>query len=114
MARHMAHSEPKKRGRRSPLIPIRVFLLLLGLIGTGGYFLYQRLTTISITVNGQQVTTRTGQTVEGILKEGYANPQAGDLLAVDGSLIAEGQGSRCSVTVNGNAADVSTPLAANA
>jgi len=114
MARHMAHSEPKKRGRRSPLIPIRVCLLLLGLIGTGGYFLYQRLTTISITVNGQQVTTRTGQTVEGILKEGYANPQAGDLLAVDGSLIAEGQGSRCSVTVNGNAADVSTPLAANA
>ena len=111
MARHMVQTARK---RRNPIVPILITLIVLALLGAGGYFLYRHFTTITVTVNGQQVTTRNGQTVEDVLSDGYATPKPGNLLAIDGSLITEGKGSRCTVTINGNATDTSAPLVANA
>lgn len=112
-ARHMAqHAAPQKR--KSPVLPIILIVLVLAVAGVGGYFAYRYFTTFSVTVNGQEVTVHNGDTVQKLLDDGVVSPTPGNLLAIDGTVLEEGKGDVCSVTINNNTADVSTPLTKNA
>lgn len=113
-ARHMASPPQQQRKRKSHAAPIIACLVVLVAIGVGGFFAWQYFSSFRVTVNGQVTTVRSGDTVERILDEGLVSPTPGNLLAVDGSLIEEGKGERCTVSINGTAANISTPLTANA
>ncbi len=112
-AKHMAE-QVTRRKKRNPFVVFLVVVLILGVLGAGGYFAYNHFMTFTVTANGQAVKLHRGDTVQKLLDQGIASPKAGNLLAVDGSLLTEGGGQRCSVTINGNAADVNTPLTNNA
>lgn len=112
-ARHMAPYAHRRR-RKSPVVPILLCLVVLAAAGVGGYFAYRHFTTINVTVNGRQVAMRSGDTAEQLLLEGYASPSPGNLLAIDGELLQEGGGERCTVTINGSTSSLSAPLSANA
>lgn len=60
---------------------------------------------LRIDVNGQKLTVWRGTTIEKLLDKGYATPTPGNLLAVDGSVLAKGEGKRCSATIDGEKAD---------
>ncbi len=114
-ASHMAPAAPQPRRKKSRAVPILVSLIILAGLGVAGFFAYRYFfTTLHVTVNGETVTVHSGDTVEKLLEEGYANPTPGNLMAIDGTLIAEGQGERASVTINGKPASVTTPLTGNA
>ncbi|MBQ3267618.1 MAG: polysaccharide deacetylase family protein [Atopobiaceae bacterium] len=68
------------------------------------------LTRIRVTVNDQPVTVSSWSTVQRLLDRDIVTPVPGDLLAVDGSVITEGGGDVASVTINGEAATVTTKL----
>ena len=112
-AQHMTEQMPRRK-KRNPFVVFLICVLILGLLGVGGFFAYRYLMTFNVTVNGQTATLHRGDTVQKLLDEGIVSPKPGNLLAVDGSLLSEGQGEVCSVTINGNAASVTTPLANNA
>lgn len=112
-ARHMAPA-PQKPKRKSPVVPILICLIVLAALGVGGFFAYQHFTTFTVTVNGQTATLHRGDTVQKLLDEGYVSPKPGNLMAVDGTLLEEGKGNVCSVTINGNASDVNAPLTGGA
>ncbi len=114
MASHMAPAPQQQRKKKSPVVPIVATLVILTILGVGGFFAYRHFSTFSLTVNGQSVTLHRGDTAQKLLDDGVVSPTPGNLMAVDGSLLAEGQGEKCSVTINGNAASVDTPLTGNA
>ncbi|MBO7673518.1 MAG: polysaccharide deacetylase family protein [Atopobiaceae bacterium] len=111
MAKHMA--EPVRK-RKSPLVPILLVLVLLAAIGVGGFFAYRHFLVFDVTVNGQTLQAKRGDTVQTLIDTGVATPTPGNLLAIDGSVIEEGKGELCSVTIDGSEADTSAALAANA
>ena len=112
-AQHMAE-QVTRRKKRNPFVVFLVVLLVLGILGAGGFFAYNHFMKFTVTANGQSVTLHRGDTVQKLLDQGVVSPKAGNLLAVDGALLTEGGGQKCSVTINGNAADVNTPLTNNA
>ena len=112
-AQHMNEQMPRRK-RRNPFVVFLLCVLILGILGVGGFFAYRYFMTFNVTVNGQTATVHRGDTVQKLLDDGVVAPQPGNLLAVDGTLLSEGQGELCSVTINGNAASVTTPLANNA
>lgn len=113
-ARHMAPPQQQQRKRKSPVVPILICIVVLAALGVGGFFAYQHFRTFPVTVNGQSTTVHAGDTVKKLLDEKLVTPKPGNLLAVDESVLKEGEGELCSVTINGNAADVNTPLVAKA
>ena len=116
-SRQPQSARPQQRpqqGRKSPVVPIIAAVLALALIGVGGFFLVRALMTFEVSVNGNTVKLHNGDTVAKLLDEGYVSVTPGDLLAVDGSMLTEGGGDRCTVTVNGASATETTVLSANA
>lgn len=111
-ARHMAPGRAPRR-RTLHIVPILICFCVLGILCAGGYLALRHFMTISVVVNGQAVKVHRGDTAQYLLDEGYANPKPGNLLAVDGSLLEEGKGERCTVTMNGNEVSISTPLMAD-
>lgn len=98
------------RRRRTSPAPIIAGILLVVFLCVGGWFFVQHYMNFNVTVNGQDVMVQRGDTVEKLVKLGYAKPTPGNLLAVDGSLLTEGGGEICSATINGEKASADTPL----
>lgn len=111
-AQHMAPQAPTRKKHR--ILPVILILLVLAACGAGGYVVYTRFLTFSVTVNGRQATVRRGDTVQTLIDQGYAQPAPGNLLAIDGSLLTEGAGEVCRATIGGNAVEPSAPLSTNA
>lgn len=107
----MAQPAPKKR---HPLAIVLVVLIVLGALGVGGFFAYKHFMVFNVTVNGQPVEVRKSDTVHTLLETGVVNPTPGNLLAIDGSILEEGKGELCAVTINGKTETVDSALAANA
>ncbi len=91
--------DPRQR-RRNPIPAIIVAVLVVIALAIGAWFVIGRLSAITVTVNGQQVELKKGATVKTLLDEGYATPQPGDLLAIDGSVYSAGGGTPYTITVN--------------
>ena len=74
--------------------------------------LFHHLLRFDITVNGKRATVWRGTTIERVLDKGLVDPApvAGNLLSVDGSVIAEGEGERCSATIDGTKADLTAKI----
>lgn len=89
---------PRKRKRRVPAF--LVFLLVLGILGGGGYYLWTNPPMYNVTINGTQRLVKNGMTIQEAIDEGYASPTAGNLLAIDGSVITEGGGNAFEATIN--------------
>ncbi len=94
---------PRRRKKRGPL-PIIIAAVLLVAAGVGVY-LVANPPIYSVTVNGAEQTVNTGTTVEQCIEKGFAAPNAGNLIAVDGSVAQQGGGTAYTATVNGNAVD---------
>lgn len=98
-----------QRGR-GPVLAIIIVVLVLAALAVGAWFVIGRLSTISVTVNGQQVKLDKGATVQTLLDKGYATPQPGDLLAIDGSVYTPGGGTPHTITVNKTPCDETQAL----
>ncbi len=59
-----------------------------------------------VTVNGEKATVWRGATIEKLLDKGLADPKPGNLLAVDGAILTEGGGDRCSAEIDGTPAAI--------
>ncbi|MDO4797819.1 MAG: polysaccharide deacetylase family protein [Coriobacteriales bacterium] len=103
----------RRRKSMSPLAIILIVVVLAG-VGVGGFFLVRQLMSFKVTVNGQETTVHAGDKVEKLLKEGLVSPKPGNLLAVDGSMLTEGGGEVCSVTINDAQASVDSELTKDA
>ena len=67
----------------------RKVCLLIIAIGIGVFFVLNP-PTFDITVNGAKHTVSNGTTIDKLIDDGLASPTAGNLLAVDASVITEG------------------------
>ncbi len=94
-----------RRRQSSGLLPLLILALVLVVA-----FGIHRFLRLGVTVNGEKMTVWRGTTVEKLLDKEVVNPTPGDLLAIDGSIITEGGGERCSVEIDGEAADVTSKL----
>lgn len=98
-----------KKSSRVPVIVAGVIALVV--LAVAAWFIVGRLSVISVTVNDQPVELSKGATVQSLLDKGYATPQPGNLLAVDGSVFTPGAGTPYTATVNGAPADGTYALA---
>lgn len=102
------HIEPapdrKRRNRGKRARSILVALLILAVIGVGGYFGVQFFLIngpVTATVNGEEMTLQPDQrSANGILDAEIVTVTPGNHLAVDESVITEGGGNRAIVTIN--------------
>ena len=86
-------------------------VLVLAALAVGAWFVVGRLSAITVAVNGRQVELKKGATVQELLDKGYAAPQPGNLLAIDGSVYTPGGGTPYTATVNGAPVDGTYALA---
>lgn len=90
--------QQRRPRRRKPVLLIALVAVLA--LAVGGVYLYLNPPIFSITVNGTARTVSAGSTLADIVKEGYASPKAGNLMAVDGSVAKEGGGDQLEAQVN--------------
>ena len=92
----------RKRKKIWPRVVAAVALLVA--IGFGGYFAVDRIAyagPIQATVNGETMTLEGDQrSIEGLLDNDIVSVNAGNFVAVDNSVIREGDGTRCSAIIN--------------
>lgn len=98
-----ADVQPRRKGRGGVVLAVLLALLLLAALGFGGWFIYDRLNTIAVTLNGQQIELKKGTTVMALLEGDYVSPTPGNLIAIDGSVITTGGGTPYTLTVDGEA-----------
>ncbi len=101
------HATAKKK-TKAPLI---VAIVLAVALAVAAIWVFVIPHPFDVTVNGKEVTMNPGSTVNTLVEEGYARPIAGDLMAVDGSLITAGQGEPFAASINGKAVSGDTKLA---
>lgn len=85
------------RGKGGLLLALAAILLVAGI----AVFLIFNSPVFQVTVNGNSVTVTLGTTLQKLVTDGHASPEPGDLIAVDGTLIAEGEGHAFEADVNG-------------
>lgn len=90
--------QQRRPRRRKPVLLIVLVAVLA--LAVGGVYLYLNPPIFSVTVNGTARTVSAGSTLADIVKEGYASPKAGNLMAVDGSVAKEGGGDQLEAQVN--------------
>ncbi|MBR2836650.1 MAG: polysaccharide deacetylase family protein [Coriobacteriales bacterium] len=93
--------QPEQKRSYKPVLIVIIILLTLVLLGVGGWFLYRMLTTFPVTINGEKVIMHNGDTVATLLEGGYATPNPGNLLAMDGNVLIQGGGEPYAITVDG-------------
>lgn len=105
------YAAPKRRSHKPVAIAV---LVVLGLLAGVGLYLWQNPPFYSVTINGATQTVDAGSTLQTAIDKGYASPQAGDLIAVDGSVATPGGGDPFEATVNGaSTTDPTAPLPRN-
>ena len=77
-------------------IAVAVILVIVGIV-----VYLTNFTKIDIVVNGKTVSVVRSMTYNGLVDEGYVMPDPGNLVAVDGSLLAEGEGQIVKMLDNG-------------
>ena len=108
--RRIAQKPKAPLGRR--LAGIAVALGVVAAVAFGG-FLYVQSLPISITLNGNEFKVDGDKTLADALRKSGIRPLAGDLVAVDGSVLESGQGEPFHATINGEATtDSAAKLAA--
>lgn len=85
------------RGKGALLVALASILLIVGIV----VFFVFNPPVFQVTVNGSLVTVTLGTTLQRLVDDGHAAPKPGDLLAVDGTLVAEGEGHAFEADVNG-------------
>lgn len=94
----------KKKPQRTFFSRQTAIALLVIAVAIGGafgvkYFLFDA--PVQATVNGETMTLEgNARTVNGLLKEGIVNVSPGNFLAVDESVLREGEGTPCTVEIN--------------
>lgn len=83
-----------------PIARIAIAVVALLVVIAGVNFILNSLP-YKVTVNGQESSVKRGATVQTAIESGLASPKAGNLLAVDGSVITEGGGDAFAATING-------------
>lgn len=101
---------PQSRRPRQRVLAVAVSLLALAAV-VGGLALFVQSLPASITLNGTSVDVDGNKTIADALRASGIDPQPGDLLAIDGSMLEEGGGEPFNATLNGQpVADVATRL----
>ena len=101
--------QPKRLGQRVA-IALAGIVVLVAI--AGGAFLFVQNLPASITLNGESVEVGGGKTLADALEVAGIAPKPGDLIAVDGSVLEEGEGEPLHAVVNGvTTTDASTKLA---
>ncbi len=92
----------QRRAKRPGPISIAIMAAVVIAIGVGIYMVLNPAN-FDVTINGAKHTVSSGTTIGKLIDDGYASPKAGNLLAVDSSVLTEGGGDRFEATVNGEA-----------
>lgn len=97
-----AQHSSRRRKKTWPRIVAAVAILFA--IGFGGYFIVDQVAyagPIEATVNGETVTLQGDErSIEGLLDHNIVSVTPGNYVAVDNSVIREGEGTRCSALIN--------------
>lgn len=106
--------EKRQQSRRnSRKKMIAAFVAILVVVGgiAGGIF-YMNNGPVTVTVNGEQKTIQGAQrTLEGLVENGVASVKPGNYIAVDDSVMREGEGALCTAKLNGeDTSDLKTHL----
>lgn len=95
------NNRARRNRRRSSVAPAFIALGFIAVMVGVGAFLFFNPLSYKITINGEEHTVSRNVTIGGIIKDGLVTPVAGNLLAVDGSVITTGGGEPFAATVNG-------------
>lgn len=81
-------------------------VVVVAIIGVFAFQNYEATKAVAVTLNGESVTVEGDQrSPEGILNAGLVSVTPGNYVAVDKSVIREGEGTRATVTLNGEKTD---------
>ncbi len=93
------HQRPYKRRSRVPIVVGSVIGVVAVVVL--GVWLWWSNTLVTVTVNGTEAEVKRNTSIEQLVEAGYATPTPGDLLAIDGSILQEGEGDAFEATVDG-------------
>lgn len=97
--------KPKSKLRRA--LSVCAVLIVVAALGIGGVAFAQTLP-ITITLNGTEFSVSGQKTIDDVLRASGIKPKAGDLLAIDGSILEEGGGAPFQAIINGTPTSDST------
>lgn len=109
-ARYLGNNNyaPKQKAdffTRGSLIAVAV-VVVLAIIGVFAFNNWMGSKPVEVTLNGDQVTISGAErSVGGLLDNNVVSVTPGNYVAVDGSTIRQGEGTRCTAKVNGNDTD---------
>lgn len=106
-------NEPRRKGPSPKRVIIGLLVAAVICIGSAfGITTYLNNAPVNVTINGEAYTLEGNQrTLQGLLDEQVINVSPGNYVAVDGSVMKEGQGNRCTAQVNGTeTTDLTTRL----
>lgn len=109
-ARYLGNNNyaPKQKAdffTRGSLIAVAV-VVVLAIVGIFAFNNWMGSKPVEVTLNGDQVTiSGTERSVGGLLDNNVVSVTPGNYVAVDGSTIRQGEGTRCTAKVNGNDTD---------
>lgn len=109
-ARYLGNNNyaPKQRAdffTRGSLIAVAV-VVVLAIVGIFAFNNWMGSKPVEVTLNGDQVTISGAErSVGGLLDNNVVSVTPGNYIAVDGSTIRQGEGTRCTAKVNGNDTD---------
>lgn len=104
------HQRARRNSRKKIIAALVAILVVVGGI-TGGIF-YMNNAPVTVTVNGEQKTIQGAQrTLEGLVENGVVSVKPGNYIAVDDSVMREGEGALCTAKLNGeDTSDLKTHL----
>lgn len=109
-ARYLGNNNyaPKQKAdffTRGSLIAVAV-VVMLAIVGVFAFNNWMGSKPVEVTLNGDQVTISGAErSVGGLLDNNVVSVTPGNYVAVDGSTIRQGEGTRCTAKVNGNDTD---------
>lgn len=109
-ARYLSNNNyaPKQKAdffTRGSLIAVAV-VVVLAIVGIFAFNNWMGSKPVEVTLNGDQVTISGAErSVAGLLDNNVVSVTPGNYVAVDGSTIRQGEGTRCTAKVNGNDTD---------
>lgn len=81
-------------------------VVVVAVVGVFGFQAWAQAQPVDVTINGEVKTISGNQrSIEGLLDEGVVSVTPGNYVAVDGSTMRQGEGTRCTASINGEATD---------